>query len=124
MLRIILLMMCLFLLLPYNANAYQQWSSSKKVLYTISITSIVLDWGTTLDLVNRYDENYYETNKLLGQRPTRGEVNLFFVGTIGLTHSAAKYLSHPWDSLFLVSRIYLNGGAALHNLNIGLNFKF
>ena len=42
-------------------------------------------------MTHRYNENYYETNPLLGHRPTANRVNLYFLTVTPIVFLAANY---------------------------------
>lgn len=92
----------------------------------------VLDWGTTLDIVDRPDE-FHETNWYLGEHPSRGKVNKYFAIVIAANWGIAWAL--PTDAEILNYHVkprrwfqYVWVGAetavVAHNLSIGLRFNF
>lgn len=86
--------------------------------------AIAADWGTTLNLTERYDEGYWETNKILGRTPSRGDVNKYFIARTMLNYNMARYMPQPWDKWSLYVTTIAHGKAANDNIGIGLKVDF
>ena len=86
--------------------------------------AIAADWGTTLNLTERYDEGYWETNKILGRTPGRGDVNKYFIARTMLNYNMARYMQEPWDKWSLYVTTIAHGKAASDNIGIGLKVDF
>lgn len=91
-------------------------------LYELAQLSILLDWFTTLDLVNHYDENYYETNQFLSKQPNRGTINRYFLLQFPINH-ALNSLPEPVRSGALIFRIWDFTSHGIHNLQWGLTMR-
>ena len=91
-------------------------------LYELAQTSILIDWFTTLDLINHYSEGYYETNRFLGPHPDRGEINTYFLLQFPVNY-LANTLPEPVRSGGLVFRIWDFTAHGIHNLSIGLSLR-
>jgi len=86
--------------------------------------AIAADWGTTLNLTERYDEGYWERNKILGRTPSRGDVNKYFIARTMLNYNMARYMQEPWDTWSLYVTTIAHGKAASDNIGIGLKVDF
>ena len=83
------------------------------------------DWGQTLNIQARTNEGYYEENYVLGENPTRGEINAYFltvlvghylINTLDFTQKFKNY----WNTGVIGIQIY----AVANNYNLGLKVKF
>jgi len=86
--------------------------------------AIAADWGTSLNITDRYDEGYWERNKILGRTPSRGDVNRYFVARTMLNYNMARYMQQPWDKWSLYLTTIAHGKAASDNIGIGLKVDF
>lgn len=116
-------MVCSCVALPKASN-WSQWDTEKRTAFVASNIAIAADWGTTLNLTERYDEGYYEKNNILGRTPSRGDVNNYFVAITILNYSMARYMQDPWDKWSLYFTTITHGEAAVGNIGIGLKVDF
>lgn len=108
------------------------WNREEIVMETTWQVLHVLDWGTTLDIAARPDE-FYEMNPILGEYPSRGQVNAYmFTGAI--LHPIVTHLlpreadilgkdTHP-RRLFQAITIGMSGACVVNNFSIGLKLNF
>ena len=113
---------------PLLAQAeYKDWDKYDKELFWMSTTAIALDHLTTRDLASRYDEGYTEdwNGWLLGKRPDKDTVDLFF-----LVNYISHYYVTDWlkneehRAWYLTARFVVNGAASVNNLSLGLGLRF
>ena len=120
--RKLLLLFCF----PLLAQAeYKDWDKWDKEMFWTTTALIAADHLTTRDMASRYDEGFTERNPLLGKRPDKDTVDLFFL---------VNYITHYYitDSLkneehrawYLTARFVVNGAATVNNLSLGLGFRF
>ena len=101
----------------------RSWSESETTWGVVTANLIMLDYATTRDMSRRYNEGYREYNPILGQHPSTGQVDLYFV-TAGL----ATWLIA--DNLDEYRKPFLQAVSALelvcvgNNLRIGLRVRF
>lgn len=119
--------------LPVQAAEWFTDFSNKDLTWQAASTFVtVLDWGTTLDIVDRPEE-YHETNWYLGEHPSRGKVNKYFAISIAVNWGIAWAL--PTDvgvfhkrvnprRLFQYVWVGVETAAVANNLAIGLRFNF
>jgi len=119
--RMFILLSLLFLHLPANA---EEWDSTKKTMFVASNVAIIADWATTTNLTGRYDEGYYETNKILGKTPNKEAVHMYMIVRLVTNYYAAEHLPKGWDLAYLGWTTHVHGSAAANNHNIGLRYKF
>jgi hypothetical protein len=101
----------------------EEWSKTDIVFEATYLTLHLVDWGQTLDIVNRH-ETYHERNPILGKHPTREQVNTYFALT-ALAHLAiANWLDAPYRNYFQVGTIALEAVVIGNNFAIGLRVAF
>lgn len=114
--------MALALLLPSLCFA-EDWSREDTCRQSALTVLLIADWAQTRNSVKRPNE-FSETNKLLGEHPSTGKVNNYFmVGIAG--HAAVSYLLPPdwrqgWQYIWIgieVQKVY-------HNHSIGVKLTF
>ena len=116
-----LLVLALFLTpIPLWAS---DWTRTDVAFEAAYLTLHVVDWGQTLDIVNRH-KIYHERNPILGTHPDRDEVNTYFALT-ALAHVAiANWLDNPNRRYFQVITIGVEAVVAGNNYRIGLRTAF
>jgi hypothetical protein len=114
------------ILLILSINTYadsREWTAEEKLWGATTGTLLVADWATTHNMTHRYNENYYERNPLLPQRPTANTVNLYFLAVTPAVFLAADYFdSYRKEILQATSLLELI--IVGNNLRIGLHFQF
>lgn len=117
----------LLLLLPNIAfAAVDDWlalpSKDNWLGYTAAALLIV-DYGQTLNIQSRSD--YVETNAILGEHPTRGQITTYFatvlighylINTLDFTQKIKNY----WNTGVIGVQLY----TVANNFKIGLKIKF
>jgi hypothetical protein len=122
----------LVLIFPVLANAGEinkdkwwgeKWSKQDYALEATWQVIHLMDWGTTLD-ITRHPDQYKELNPILGEHPTREEVNLYmFSGA--LLHAGVTHILPPkYRPYFQGITIGMSGVCVLNNLSVGLQIKF
>ena len=84
------------LLLCFSNLVNAQWSTwtpEQRQWYVASNVMLLADWSTTRDMTRRYDEGYYERNIILGKRPSRDELDLYFFSVL-----IGHYFMTDWRS--------------------------
>lgn len=113
----------LLLLASQCANAWSEADTQRQTGYFILH---VIDWGQTLDISESCTSGgtYYETNPILGECPSRGEVNRYFLLT-GLAHyGISRVLSPTQRRWFQYVTIGIESAVVAHNFNIGIRVEF
>lgn len=120
--KIIIILSILFIGL--QANAADKWTKSEICLQVSSIGLQVIDWGMTLDIVDRKDEGYWEINPILGRHPSRGDVNIYFAISIASNMLVSHLLPSDWRKAWLSSRIIVSCYLIDRGHGIGLRLNF
>ncbi len=114
----------LILLFPLSINAADKWTQTEIGLQALSTGLQIIDWGTTLDMADRYDEGYYELNPILGKYPSKGNVNTYFAISIACNILVSHFLSNDKRKWWLSGRIIISGYLINNNYGIGLKMNF
>lgn len=99
------------------------WTSEEKAWGATAGVLLLGDWATTHNMTHRYNENYYETNPLLGRRPTANRVNLYFLTVPPIVFLTADYFG-DYRKEILQATSALELIIVGNNLRIGLHFQF
>jgi hypothetical protein len=90
---------------------------------------IVTDWSTTRNMASRYNEGFIEEgpvlNMLFGNRPSKKEINLYFITRLAIHYAIYKSdLSDSKKEIYYYLTIADHGFMTANNLSIGLKIKF
>ena|SRR5258708_664024 len=110
----------LFYSLASNAG---EWDKIDYSLLGIAGTGIILDWGQTRYVV-KHPQTFHELNPGLGNPPSMGSVNKFFLGRLALHGTAAYILPDPFRKIWLGGEIMIRFNAVKNNRSIGVGFNF
>ena len=116
----------LLVALFFFASAVQggePWSKQEKYIGAAALTLHVADWAQTR-YIARHPERFYEKNPFLGEHPTIGEVNRFFIGSAVVTYLIADWLGGDARPVFLITVSAVKFGAVHHNYQIGVKMEF
>ena len=99
------------------------WTKDQMLLQGTSLTLNIIDWGQTLDIVDKPGE-YYETNPILGDHPSRAEVNRYFAASMLSKILITHLLPSDWRKYWLGLNIGVSGYYVHNNYRIGLRVSF
>lgn len=91
-------------------------------LQIASNIGLVVDWAQTREIA--VNDDYLETNPVLGSRPTTGDVNRYFVGVILLNNIIGEVLPKPLAKTWYGSITLIQMNAVRHNYSIGIDMRF
>ena len=98
------------------------WTKDQMLLQGVTSSLNIIDWGQTLDIVDNHE--YYETNPILGEYPTRAEVNRYFAYSLGLQLLITHLLPSRYRNYWLGCNIMVSGYYVQNNYRIGLRVNF
>jgi hypothetical protein len=119
----------------------QGWTAKDYTLEGAFVASAMVDWGQTLQISRIPDPqtayalgrpyretwsqpDHHECNPILGEHPSRKQVNTYFTSAI-LAHAAiANVLGGSWRTGWQVGSIGLEAIVIHRNVQIGLGCKF
>ena len=85
-------------------------------------TLLTADWLQTRYIAK--DDDYYETNGILGEQPTDAEVNQYFITSLLLTNGIGYVLPDDMQDYFYLTVAVVEGVQVLDNYRIGIRFEF
>jgi len=117
--RVVLII--LIILFPTTA-ASSAWTTQDTILQATLMSLIIIDWGQTLSFIQ--DDRYKETNPILGEYPSRGEVNICIISSMVITTAIAYALPKRYRTIFQSIAIGCEIQAVRHNYQAGVKIEF
>ena len=99
------------------------WTKNQVVLQGVAVGLKAVDWGQTLDVVDKSD-THYEKNPILGEYPTRAEVNRYFAYSMAGQLLITYLLPSKYRKYWLGLNIAISGYLVNHNYRLGLRVNF
>lgn len=108
----------LLMVISFNVFAHEeteQWQ-------IVANTFLVADWLQTRDIAD--DPNRTEMNVILGEQPTTGEVNRYFMTSIVLVNGLGSVMNHQNETNLYRTIAILQIITVLRNHRLGVSFRF
>jgi len=83
---------------------------------------LVADWSQTRQIPDR--TGIYETNFILGENPSKSDIDNYFAAAIALNTILHRTLPKKYLPYYQAGLIAVEVGAVANNYNIGLNVRF
>jgi hypothetical protein len=99
------------------------WNTTDKVLLTAVETSYYLDFRQTREIALN-PRRYYEHNQIIGEHPSVGRVNNYFLASAIGTYLLADALPEKYRRLFLSGALTVEVVTIVHNHKLGLRYNF
>jgi len=99
------------------------WTKNQMLLQGVATSLKIIDWGQTLDIADKPDQ-YYETNPILGEHPSKGDVNKWFMGCIGIDLLITHIMPSKYRNYWLGLNILISGYYIENNYSIGLRMNY
>lgn len=119
--RSILCVICL--MLSFQTHATDKWDSIDKALLVTAETMWMLDWNQTRRASNNPDK-YVEANAMLGEHPSKSEINSYMAAMMIGTAATAYLLPGAYRKIWLIGVTISEASFVRHNLSVGVNIKF
>lgn len=121
--RIVICVVFMILVLSKPSLAFDDWSKQDVALQAVFTSLHIIDWGNTLYIADnpRY---YSETNMILGKHPNRGNVNLYFAGTLAGSVLVTHILPKKYRPYFQTIIISIETAAMANNHAVGIGMRF
>ena len=103
--------------------AYAEWSKQDQQRQLAYTALHMVDWGQTLDIADSL-KDYYETNPILGEHPSRSEVNTYMATSLAKHWLIARRLTPKKRRVFQWTTIVVKGLYITNNKRIGLSVNF
>lgn len=105
-----------------TAQPLQDWTTTDKALLGVGTALHIVDWGQTRYVV-KHPGQYRETNFMLPDHPSMGQVNAYMLGTLLLFPALAEYFPEYRTEilgLWVASRALVVG----RNYQIGIRMSW
>ena len=107
-----------------HASNWKEWDTEKRTVFAASNIALVADWSTTINITKRYDENYYETNPILGKHPSEAHVVAYFIAR-GIAHyHLTNIVPAKYRNFFHGYNIIYNYNTVKDNHELGIRIGF
>lgn len=113
----------LLLLVSLNAHAFDDWDTTDKRLFIASEALLLADWLQTRQIVKNPDK-YHETNRILGEHPSMGAVNLYFASWMVGNYLLADYAGEKYRTAYLTGVVGVQFIVVRNNALLGLKIAF
>lgn len=113
----------LALALPAAAHAGDPWDTGDRTLGLIVAGLVVTDWGQTR-YVAKHPELFSERNKILGEHPSPGKVDRYFVGMLVAGYFFVDWLTPNNRKAVLLGFSIVELKVTQHNKSIGVRVEF
>ena len=111
------------LLFTSAARAGDDWTPADSWREGAYLALHLTDWAQTRNIARNPDQ-WRETNRLLGEHPSVGRVNRYFVITAAAQIGIAVALSKGWRAAFQYGAIAHDAWYVTHNFSIGISARF
>lgn len=114
----------LLLLAGCSGVHHAPWSGRDLGFQGVVVGLQVADWGQTRDQAGRYGEGRWETNPVLGEFPSKGEVDVYMVlGLVGKV-LVTDWLAPEYRTWWQAFWIGVSGACVVNNAGKGLRVRF
>ncbi|MDD5048442.1 MAG: hypothetical protein PHH09_05880 [Methanoregulaceae archaeon] len=121
--RLIAMVVVVILMVCFSLPVYaDKWTKEDMAWQGAALLAIGVDWLQTKEIA-RNDE-YTETNPILGDYPSQNDVDLYFLGC-GIVHTAISYyLPKKYRRYWQCVWVGIEVGHISHNINAGVRINF
>jgi hypothetical protein len=101
--------------LGYHSSSPSQNSQINGALLEAIYQALQAIDASQTHYTGRNPQRLYEENPIMGKHPSKDKINAYF-GATGLGHAALSYaLPDPWDKIFQMLSIGVEGGQIMDN---------
>jgi len=105
----------LFLIVLVAGCAHDKWTRNDTYRHIALTTVMAIDWLQTKEIAR--NDDYEETNPILGEDPSQMQVDAYFLGAWAATTAT-------WRKWFQFGVIGVETGYVIHNHAIGIRISF
>jgi len=105
------------------ALASDPWKPEEQVAGAALGALILVDYLQTRQIA-KYPEQYHEVNLILGEHPSIGKVNNYFMIASALTYIFIDALPSEYRSYVLAAGIVVQAGVVAGNFNLGIKARW
>jgi len=127
------IVIALSLILISCTTVHYKWTKADKIGQVMALTALTADWLQTRYIASHGNE-YRETNFILGEHPSKGQVNAYFAGLAAFNVGASMILPSKiviGDDVVLKPRLMWqtstflgHGYAVISNYNLGVGMEW
>lgn len=117
--RRLLLSLMLFASTAHADDWTRGWDKTDSALAGAAFTLKVIDWKQTR-YIARHPDQHREWNPVLGEHPSIGRVNNYFVGSIITSGTIAYFMPGIYRKVFLAGNITVSAWITHHNRSVGI----
>ena len=100
-----------------------EWTTADTYREAIYLTIDTMDWAQTRE-ITRSPQIWGESNPILGQHPSIGSVNTWFISA-GIAHYyISRALPSPYRAIWQYVSISFETQTVVHNIHGGFSIKF
>ena len=121
--KIIVITFVLTFWLANVAHAADTWTKADTARELTALVLRMIDYKTTRDIARKPDE-YIESNPILGEHPSLGRINTYFVATSLIHPVISYYLPRNYREAFQYISIGISLTASTVNIMSGLQIRF
>ena len=100
----------------------KDWTDDERKMFIASQMLITADWLQTRNIA-RNPDSYKEYNPILGEHPTVGSVNVFFLSQLVGNYYLTEYFAEN-RMVWLQVHNVIRGGVVVRNASIGISMRF
>jgi len=102
---------------------FSKFSDDDKTKQKVILATQLIDWLQTRDIADNPDK-FLEKNPILGDQPSEGDVNKYFIASALGNYLLTKALPPKLRPLLQNASIRLQGDCITGNANLGIGLKF
>ena len=99
------------------------WTAEHKTLAVTTGALLAADWLQTRQIAKNPDK-FHEYNPILGEHPSQGKVNLYFLAVTGGLLLIADFLPTEWRTPTLYAVSAVQAVAVSNNLSHGISIRW
>ena len=99
------------------------WTNEQKAVAAGAGVLLVADWLQTRQIAKHPDQ-FHEYNPILGEHPSQGKVNLYFLAVTGGLLLIADFLPTEWRTPALYAVAAVQTVAVANNLSHGISIRW
>lgn len=99
------------------------WDKTDSAMAAAAFTLKVIDWKQT-HYIARNPAQHHEWNPILGNHPSVGRVNNYFLGSIITTGTVTYFLPDFYRKMFLGGSITVSAWLTHHNRSVGIKAEW
>lgn len=105
----------------FEGNA--PWTAEHKVVAAGAGVLLAADWLQTRQIA-KHPDKFHEYNPVLGEHPSQGKVNLYFLAAAGGLMLLADFLPAEYRTGLLYGVIVVQAAAVTNNLSEGISIRW